>query len=72
MTVKQSISKTTEWVKHDFKIFDYAFFCNQVIAGLAKDGFTKVQPGIEGEWLYVWSKSGVIQEINIYKIFQSI
>lgn len=71
MTVNQSIQKTTEWAKHDFKMFDYAFFCEQVIVGLVRDGFTKVQPEIEGEWLYVWSKSGVPQEVNIYKIFQS-
>lgn len=73
MTLNQSISKTTKWVRHDFKVFDYAFYCEQIVAGLVKDGFTKVEPPqVEGEWLYCFNKSGVSREINIYKIFQSI
>ena len=73
MTVNKSIQKTIEYLKHDFKMFDYTFFCDRIVSGLIQDGFTKVDtPVIVGEWLNVYTKGGNFKEINIYNKFDSL
>lgn len=70
--ITNSISKTTEWLRHDFRFFDFPFYCQQIIAGLRKDISAKIQADIEGEWLHAQDSKGRFFEVNIYQKFEAI